>query len=128
MEELQQIKIKSFVDANARLIVGKFIDEDDDILKIECPVAIIVKQTQQGGISFSIIPIVFKEILADDSENPVLTYNKSQITMTDVDVFETRIMETYSLYLNNKMGDIKEVDNSSNISEFPQKKVELFDK
>lgn len=126
---MEKLQLKTFIDVNGRLVTGKLIEQNENHLRIECPVAIIVKQSQNNGIAFSLIPIVFKEILADDSENPVLTYNLSQITLTDVDVFETRIMEAYSMYLSNKLGELSDKEDvSSNISEFPTKKVELFDK
>jgi hypothetical protein len=80
---MEQNKIVVFFDAVGRTIIGEKIDTEanNDILTIKNPAVVHIMPNQQTGqLQLQILPLFFKEFLADKDSGTVWKYNKNNIT------------------------------------------------
>jgi len=95
-ETTPTVKIVTFLDTVGRTIVGEFVSSDDTLLKVKNPVVLhVVPQDQSGRMSVQLLPIFFREFLGDKTGDVVFTYNKTNITETDIDAFDFRLQAQY---------------------------------
>jgi hypothetical protein len=75
--------IKVFFDTVGRIIIGEEVttSSNDETIAIKNPAVVhIVPNTQTGQLSLQILPLFFKEFLADKNESTVWLYNRKNIT------------------------------------------------
>ena len=95
--------IVTFLDAVGRTIVGTSIAEqsNDVILAVQNPVVLhVVPQDQSGRMSVQLLPIFFREFLADKTADVTFLYKKDTITETSIDAFDFRLQAQYSQMFN----------------------------
>jgi hypothetical protein len=89
-------KIVTFLDTVGRTIVGEFVSTDDAVLKVKNPVVLhVVPQDQSGRMSVQLLPIFFREFLADKTGDVVFSFKHGNITETDIDAFDFRLQAQY---------------------------------
>ena len=92
----QTTKIVTFLDTVGRTIVGEFVSSDDVVLTVKNPVVLhVVPQDQSGRMSVQLLPIFFREFLADKTGDVNFSFKKQTITETDIDAFDFRLQAQY---------------------------------
>jgi len=77
-------KIVAFFDSVQRTVIGINAGEDDVNLKVENPVVVDPIPSQDGnGMALRLLPVFFREFMSDPSNDIVVNYNKSQISIVD---------------------------------------------
>ena len=76
-----------FLDTLGRTIVGveNKAKTTDKLLAVDNPAVLNIVPTQQGTMQVQIIPMVFREILADTSADSTWLYKRCHIVETDGD-------------------------------------------
>jgi hypothetical protein len=96
-------KIITFLDAVGRTIVGVANTEKttDSILALKNPVVLhVVPQDESGRMSVQLLPIFFREFLADKTEDVTFFYKKASITETSIESFDFRLQSQYNQMFN----------------------------
>jgi hypothetical protein len=89
-------KIVVFLDSVGRTILGEKINSDDNTLGIKNPAVIHIMPNQQTGqLQLQILPLFFKEFLADKDAGTVWTYNKKTLTEATDIVLDFKIEAQY---------------------------------
>lgn len=109
-----------FVDTLGRLLIGKLPvtegkEEGSDIIKIKNPAIIHATHKQEGGLTITVIPIVFREFLADKDEAIVFNYARSSISIADAPILDVRIIGQYE----NMFAPVKDMINVPQIAPPP---------
>jgi hypothetical protein len=80
MENKNSIVI--FLDQVGRTVLGEVVSQDTtkEVLAVRNPAVVAVSQQQTGQLSLQILPLFFKEFLADKNEPTVWLYQKDKIT------------------------------------------------
>jgi hypothetical protein len=79
----EQNKIVVFFDTVGRTILGERIETEtnDEVLTVKNPAVVHIMPNQQTGqLQLQILPLFFKEFLADKDAGTVWSYNKKNIT------------------------------------------------
>jgi len=105
---MNEKNIVAFLDSINRLMFAEEVNSTDSILKVKNPVVInIVPQADPrtgqptGQMALQLIPVFFKEFLADKSSDVIFNYNKSVITVIDPLVFDFKLHAQYhQLFVN----------------------------
>lgn len=120
------IKLKTFLDAIGRVILGEFSSETEETLTIKNPVILHVVPDNQGRMSVQLLPLFFREFLASKDDDVKFSYKKENITETDIESFDFRLSAQYS-QLFNKSNIFVPPAGSSVTSGDSKKVVNLFD-
>lgn len=103
---------------------------DENVLKLKNPVILhIVPADNQGKMSVQLLPLFFREFLADKSGDVIFNYDKDQITTTDIDALDFRLQGQYAQMFNPQnqfVGGQGQAPTSPNNGEAPTV-VSLFD-
>jgi len=91
MEEQQSL----FLDNIGRTILGTISSETTDELLIKNPVIVHISPNE-GRMAVQLIPILFREFLADKQEDVVFAYKKANITTTNVTTIDVRLKAQYT--------------------------------
>lgn len=89
----------TFLDAVGRTIVGVPVAEKttDEILAVQNPVVLhVVPQDQSGRMSVQLLPLFFREFLADKTTDIVFSYKRNNITETSIEAFDFRLQGQYT--------------------------------
>ena len=122
-----------FVDTLGRLLLGKMAEGEahESIVKIKNPAIIHATHKQEGGLTITVIPIVFREFLADKDEAIVFNYARSSISIADAPILDARIIGQYE----NMFAPVKDMINVPQMAPPPQNVapktppvINLFDK
>ena len=95
--------IATFLDAVGRTIVGEvdLSNQDPNVLGIKNPVVLhIVPEGQTGKMSVQLLPIFFREFLADKSGDVTFYYKKHSITTTNIETVDFRLKAQYEQMFN----------------------------
>jgi hypothetical protein len=95
--------IVTFLDAVGRTIVGERVEsqETEALLPVKNPVVLhVVPQDQSGRMSVQLLPIFFREFLADKSGDVTFFYKKEAITSTDIETVDFRLKGQYEQMFN----------------------------
>lgn len=91
----------TFLDAVGRTIVGEHAESTDTVIKVKNPVVLhVVPQDQSGKMSVQLLPIFFREFLADKTNDVTFSYHKDNITETDIEAFDFRLQAQYTQMFN----------------------------
>lgn len=89
-------KLTVFLDAIGRTILGSIADETDITLSVENPSLIHVQPNPATNqLQLQIIPLFFKEFLADRNESTIWNYNKATITIANDIAFADQFVSQY---------------------------------
>lgn len=71
-----------FLDNVGRTIIGKLVDQTDSTIGIENPALVHINTNQQTNqLQLQLLPLFFKEFLANGSVPTVWNFNKNTITL-----------------------------------------------
>jgi len=94
--ENKENKIVTFFDTIGRLIIGEKTEQTDTQLVIKNPAVVHIQPNPQSGqLSLQILPLFFREFLADKSESTTWRYNRELITECDEIVFDYKLQAQY---------------------------------
>ena len=92
-------KIVVFFDAVGRTILGEKLDDKTtkEVLTIKNPAVVHIMPNQQSGqLQLQILPLFFKEFLADKDTGTVWNYNRANITEAVDVTFDFKLEAQYS--------------------------------
>jgi hypothetical protein len=96
-------KIVVFFDSVGRTILGERVDANttDKVLSIKNPAVVHIMPNQQTGqLQLQILPLFFREFLADKSEPTVWNYNRTLITEAQDVTFDFKLEAQYQQIFN----------------------------
>lgn len=91
-----KLKHVIFLDNVQRTILGELVSEDEKNLNIKNPVVIMINQDNTGKISVQLLPLLFREFLADKTGDVTFKYTKENISTSDVEAIDFRLQAQYS--------------------------------
>jgi hypothetical protein len=90
------IKLVVFLDTIGRTLVAEKVSETESDLVIKNPAVVnITPNPANGQISLQLLPLFFREFLADITESTVWTYKKSLITLSNDMVLDFKFIGQY---------------------------------
>jgi hypothetical protein len=96
-------KIITFLDAVGRTILGEHnesLSTERDLAIVNPVVLHVVPQDQSGRMSVQLLPIFFREFLADKSSDVTYFYNKMLVTLTSIEALDFRLKSQYDQLFN----------------------------
>ena len=85
------------LDSIGRTILGEVVTTEGEFIKIKNPVILhIVPADNNGKMSVQLLPLFFREFLADKSADVVFNYQKDRCTSTDIDALDFRLQGQYT--------------------------------
>ncbi len=96
-------KIIAFFDSVSRTIIGEEVTEssNDTTLVVKDPAVLHLQPNPQNGqLALQILPLFFKEFLADRTESVIVEYNKNTITRLKDPILDFKIIAQYQQILN----------------------------
>lgn len=96
--------LTTFLDSLGRTIIGDLVADKTTKthLAVKNPVIVhIVPVGQTGQMTVQLLPVFFKEFLADKTEDTVWLYNKQLITESDNVVFDFKLTAQYQQMFSN---------------------------
>lgn len=100
MSETNNTKMVVFLDYVGRTILGECLEEKTDTISVRNPVILHVVPADGGRMSIQLLPLFFREFLADKSGDVVFDYLKNNITKTSVDTLDFRLNAQYTQMFN----------------------------
>jgi hypothetical protein len=89
------------LDAVGRTILGQPVEASEGKLAIKNPVILhVVPADNQGKMSVQLLPLFFREFLADKTGDVVVTYDTNRISPTDIDALDFRLQAQYNQMFN----------------------------
>jgi hypothetical protein len=88
-----------FFDTIGRLLIGEKVKEEttDTILVVKNPAVVHIQpNAQTGQLSLQILPIFFKEFLADKAESTKWKYHRALITESEDVAFDFKLQAQYA--------------------------------
>lgn len=92
-------KLTVFLDTIGRTIIGKVVNGDDSspVLSVENPALVHIQPNPATNqLQLQIIPLFFKEFLADKNESTVWLYRKDSITLSKDITFAAQFEAQYT--------------------------------
>jgi hypothetical protein len=90
--------LTTFLDSLGRTIIGELVSDKSTKthLAVQNPVIVhIVPAGNSGQMTVQLLPVFFREFLADKTEDTVWFYNKQSITESDTLVFDFKLTAQY---------------------------------
>lgn len=102
MSNENKSKMMLFLDPVGRTILGEDASEEGskDTFKVKNPVLIIINGDKTGKMSVQLFPLFFREFLADKEQDVVLSYNKNNITFSNIEALDFRLQSQYTQMFN----------------------------
>ena len=89
-------KLVAFFDSVSRTIIGEEVSNTDKTLTVKDPAVLHLQPNPQTGqLSLQILPLFFKEFLADKSDDVVVEFAKCNITQVKEPVLDFKIIAQY---------------------------------
>ena len=127
-EQNKNNKTVTFLDSVGRLIFGVEVSEKntEKTIAVQNPVVLHITNENER-MSVRILPIIFREFLADKTQNCIVNYPLDNISTTNIKEFDFRLNAQYEQMFNpNNMFVPPQQEQSSKQQEQP-KIVNLFD-
>jgi hypothetical protein len=95
-------KLIVILDTIGRTILGETVPSSTDgLVSIKNPVILhIVPADNNGKMSVQLLPLFFREFLADKTGDVVFSYTTDKIVTTDIDALDFRLQGQYSQMFN----------------------------
>ena len=122
-------KLIVILDAIGRTILGETTPSSSDgVLSLKNPVILhIVPADNNGKMSVQLLPLFFREFLADKTGDVVFNYTADKIVTTDIDALDFRLQGQYSQMFNAQNAFVAPDTAASPATEEAPKVVNLFD-
>jgi hypothetical protein len=102
-----QTTLIAILDSVGRTVIGEILSEhtNNDVFALKNPVVLhIVPQDQTGRMSVQLLPLFFREFLADKTGDVVFEYKKATSTEIKLDALDFRLQAQYTqLFSKNNM-------------------------
>lgn len=86
----------TFLDNIGRTVIGVPVNETDTTISIQNPALVAVQaNTQTNQLQLQILPLFFKEFLADQSSSTTWLYKKNNITLSETMEFNPQFITQY---------------------------------
>lgn len=127
MENTTETKttLVTFLDPIGRTILGEQ-EQSETQFAVKNPVILHVVSDNQGRMSVQLLPLFFREFLADKSEDVIFYYNASNITKTNLESLDFRLQAQYNQLFNKSNIFVPPSPEITN-GEKSEKVVNLFD-
>lgn len=94
-------KLVIFLDAIGRTILGELYTDpekpnDPATLPVKNPVVLHVVPDNAGRMSVQLLPVFFKEFLADRDDDAVFVFKTNNITLSRIETLDFRLQSQYS--------------------------------
>lgn len=110
-----------FLDSISRTIIGNKVSETEDSVTVENPALVhVIPNQTQNNLQLQILPVFFREFLADRNESTRWVFKKSNITLSEDMVFAAQFAAQYEQIFNGNAGAPPEPNKSADV-------VKLFD-
>jgi hypothetical protein len=96
----ENINIVTFLDSVGRTILAEKSDEIENKIAVKNPVILHIVPDSNGRMSVQLLPIFFREFLADKNEDVIFYYNLDQIVKTNIENFDFRLQAQYKQLFN----------------------------
>lgn len=131
MSNETKTKLVVFLDAIGRTILGEINDSgtNENVLSVKNPVVLHVVPDNAGRMSVQLLPVFFREFLADREDDAIFEFKRANITQSLIDTLDFRLQSQYSQLFGKSnifvppTGGIVTPDSA----ETPSKVVNLFD-
>lgn len=123
-------KMITFLDTVGRTILGvhnESLSNEVDLAVTNPVVLHVVPQDQSGRMSVQLLPIFFREFLADKSSDATYFYKKSMITSTNIEAMDFRLKSQYDQLFNKSNVFIPPTPSENKQSNSSPAIVNLFD-
>ena len=121
-------KLTVILDAIGRTVLGEDVSSTDGKVSIKNPVILhIVPADNNGKMSVQLLPIFFREFLADKSGDVVFHYEADKIVKTDIDALDFRLQGQYAQMFNKQNAFVTPDAAQSPKTDDSPKVVNLFD-
>jgi hypothetical protein len=127
-------QLTTILDSIGRTVLGQHNKEKstDDAIAITNPVILNVVDAGGGKMSIQLLPIFFREFLADKTGDVTFFYKKAVITLNDIDAIDFRLQAQYGQMFNKQNQFVTpQAQTQSNTQQAqpaqPQSVVNLFD-
>jgi hypothetical protein len=121
-------KLIVILDTIGRTVLGESVPSTDGTVALKNPVILhIVPADNNGKMSVQLLPLFFREFLADKSGDVVFTYEASRVTKTDIDALDFRLQGQYSQMFNKQNAFVTGDAPASPKTDEAPKIVNLFD-
>jgi hypothetical protein len=89
-------KIVAFFDSVSRTIIGQEVESNDKTLTVKDPAVLHLQPNPQTGqLSLQILPLFFKEFLADKADDVIVSFTKDSIALVKDPVLDFKIIAQY---------------------------------
>lgn len=89
-------KIVAFFDSVSRTIIGEEVESNDKTLTVKDPAVLHLQPNPQTGqLSLQILPLFFKEFLADRGDDVIISFNKDSVAIVKDPVLDFKIIAQY---------------------------------
>lgn len=90
-------KLTIILDSVGRTILGETVEATDTTKTvIKNPVVLhVIPADNQGKMSVQLLPIFFREFLADKTADVNITYDNARVSVTDIDALDFRLQAQY---------------------------------
>lgn len=100
-ENQKTTKLTLFLDAIGRTVLGEEVPSDKpNIMSVKNPVLLLTNADQQGRMSVQLLPILFREFLADPSEDVIFHFELDKVTLTSAKELDYRLHAQWNQLFN----------------------------
>ena len=100
MSENNKNKLSAFLDYVGRTVIGEITEETETQIKVKNPVILSMVTTPDNRMSIQLLPLLFRDFLAEKESDVTFYFNKSYITQTDVEALDFRLQAQYNQIFN----------------------------
>lgn len=100
MSENNKNKLSAFLDYVGRTVIGEITEETETQIKVKNPVVLSMVTTPDNRMSIQLLPLLFRDFLAEKESDVTFYFNKSYITQTDVEALDFRLQAQYNQIFN----------------------------
>ena len=126
--ETTTTKLIVILDTIGRTVLGETVPSTDGKISIKNPVILhIVPADNNGKMSVQLLPLFFREFLADKTGDVVFSYEVDKIVTTDIDALDFRLQGQYSQMFNAQNSFVAPDTTTSAATEEAPKVVNHFD-
>lgn len=128
MSNTSNTKTTVFLDSLGRNIIGELVESDSTTIKVKNPVILHCPPAPDGSgrMSVQLLPLFFREFLADKSEDVVFSYNKERIVSSSIEAIDFRLQAQYS-QLFNKNNEFVSAEAQQQPQQSSNDVIKLFD-
>ena len=119
-----------FLDSIGRTVLATLVEQTDVVTKVTNPVVLQVLTDQQNKVKIQLVPILFRDIQKNPEENPIWSFNNTQITVTSLSSLNDRFVSQYEFVVGltpEKAAKLSEEKKAAQTPAAPAPVVKLFD-